>query len=254
MIDLRVVNRRWLCVIALVLAALLVSGVAVTAQGPQPQGTQATLGAGFTYQGQLKKNNAGVNDTCNMTFSLWDSQSGGTGQVGGNQVINGVTVANGLFTVVLNGAGQFGPGAFNGQARWLQVAVQCTGDGAPVALSRQPITAAPYALFATGNWGLSGNAGTNAGNFIGTTDNMSLTIGVNNTAALRIYSTGTSPNLIGGSQYNTTTVGAVGVTIGGGGASYGPNRASNSFATVGGGAGNTASYGYATVGGGSGNT
>src|SRR5438105_4662704 len=50
-----VVNRRWLCAVALLLAALFVSGVAVTAQGPQPQ---AALGTGFTYQGQLKNGSA----------------------------------------------------------------------------------------------------------------------------------------------------------------------------------------------------
>ncbi|HET6317619.1 MAG TPA: hypothetical protein VFG86_14250, partial [Chloroflexota bacterium] len=65
MFGRHVVNRRWQWVVALVLAALLVSGVAVTAQGPRPQ---ASLGTGFTYQGQLKKNNGPVNDTCNLTF------------------------------------------------------------------------------------------------------------------------------------------------------------------------------------------
>src|SRR5207249_579011 len=114
------------------------------------------------------------------------SAGNNTGQLGGNHVKPSVSVVNGLFTVVLNDAGQFGPSAFNGQARWLQAAVQCTGDGAPVALSRQPVTAAPYALYATGNWGLNGNAGTTANNFVGTTDNMSLTLGVGGTAALRL--------------------------------------------------------------------
>src|SRR5205814_4759711 len=142
--------------------------------------------------------------------------------------IAGGPVVNGLFTVVLNGAGQFGPGAFNGEERWLQAAVQCTGDGAPVALSRQPVTAVPYALYATGNWGLNGNAGTTGSNFLGTTDNMSLTIGVSGTAALRIYPKATSPNLIGGSQYNAVTVGSVGATVGGGGTSGFPNEASDS--------------------------
>ena len=39
-----VVNRRSLSIVALVLAALLLSGVAVTAQGPQPQGPHSASG------------------------------------------------------------------------------------------------------------------------------------------------------------------------------------------------------------------
>ena len=253
-------NRRGLAVVTFVLAAILLTGIAATAQGPQPQGANVALGSGFTYQGQLRKNNLPLYDTCNLTFSLWDAQgagsppTGGT-QLGGNQPMPGVSVVNGLFTRVLNDAGQFGANAFNGQERWLQVAVQCTGDATPVTLSRQPVTAAPYAQYATGNWGLNGNAGTNASNFIGTTDNMSLTLGVNVAAALRIYPNPntTSPNLIGGSRYNTVTVGAVGATIGGGGRSNYPNRASDSFATVSGGYDNSASGEASTVGGGESN-
>jgi hypothetical protein len=123
------------------------------AQGPSPQ---AVLGTGFTYQGQLNKNGVPVNDTCSFTFSLWDSLSNGTGQVGASQTINSVTVEKGLFTVLLNGGSQFGASAFTGQARWLQTSVKCTGDSSPVTLSRQQLTAAPYALFASAPWVTSG--------------------------------------------------------------------------------------------------
>lgn len=34
-----------------------------------------------------------------------------------------VPVSNGLFTVLLNGNGEFGANAFNGSARWLQIQV-----------------------------------------------------------------------------------------------------------------------------------
>src|SRR5438477_7170648 len=74
----------------LLLGAIALSpvGGSVAAQGSVPQAPQAALGPGFTYQGQLKKANAPVNDnSCSMTFSLWDSQSNGTGQVGASQVV-----------------------------------------------------------------------------------------------------------------------------------------------------------------------
>lgn len=107
---------------------------------------EAQLGTGFTYQGQLKKNGAPVNVSCNFTFSLWDaagSDSPPTGgnQIGGDQTVNGVAVSNGLFTVTLNG-----------EARWLQTSVTCPGDSGASTLSpRQPITPAPYALAAPGS-------------------------------------------------------------------------------------------------------
>jgi hypothetical protein len=56
--------------------------------------------------------------------------------------INGVNVANGLFTVVLD----FGD-LLTGSARWLATSVQCSGDGGFTPLDpRQLITATPYAL------------------------------------------------------------------------------------------------------------
>jgi hypothetical protein len=118
---------------------------------------EAGLGTGFTYQGQLKKNGAPVNASCDVTFSLWDAAGSGSPPTGGNpiggdQTVNGVTVSNGLFTVTLNEAGQFGANAFNGEARWLQTSVTCPGDSGATTLSpRQPVTPAPYALAAPGS-------------------------------------------------------------------------------------------------------
>jgi hypothetical protein len=100
-------------------------------------------------------------------------------------------------------------------------------------------------------WSLSGNAGTTPGtHFLGTTDEVSLTLAVNGAAALRLEPSGTSPNLIGGYGGNSVAPGAVGATIGGGGSSGDINQATADYATVGGGAGNTASDSYTTVGGG----
>lgn len=118
---------------------------------------RAVLGTGFTYQGQLKKNGAPVTANCNFTFSLWDAAGSGSppaggNQIGGDQTVNGVAVSNGQFTVTLNGGGEFGAEAFNGEARWLQISVTCPGDSGAATLSpRQPITPTPYALAAPGS-------------------------------------------------------------------------------------------------------
>jgi hypothetical protein len=108
-------------------------------------------------------------------------------------------------------------------------------------------------------WLLTGNAGTNpSSNFLGTTDNVSLTLAVNGTAALRLVPNATSPNLIGGHSGNSVTYGVMGATIGGGGASGTANTVTDDYGTVGGGrsnqagdnAGTTTDASYATVGGG----
>ena len=95
----------------------------------------------WTYQGQLRRSSAVYNGTCNFQFNLWNIALGGN-QQGNTLSINGVNVANGLFTVVLD----FGD-LFNGDALWLATSVQCTGDSGFTPLEpRQPLTAAPYAL------------------------------------------------------------------------------------------------------------
>jgi hypothetical protein len=56
-------------------------------------------------------------------------------------------VSNGLFAVTLD----FGASAFNGSARWLEIGVRTNGSADPytVLRPRQPITATPYATFAS---------------------------------------------------------------------------------------------------------
>jgi hypothetical protein len=112
-------------------------------------------------------------------------------------------------------------------------------------------------------WSLTGNAGTTPGtNFLGTTDAVSLTLGVSNTVALRIEPNAESPNIIGGYSGNSVTSGVKGATIGGGGKSGATNRVTDDYGTVGGGrnnragddAGTTTDAPYATVGGGWSNT
>jgi hypothetical protein len=97
----------------------------------------------------LQRNGAAYNGTCDFQFSLWDAASAGTQKVG-PQSINGVSVVNGLFTVMLDLQETSPIGevlGFGGEARWLATSVQCSGDGGFTPLDpRQPITAAPYAL------------------------------------------------------------------------------------------------------------
>jgi hypothetical protein len=91
-----------------------------------------------------------------VTFGLYDSPTSNLGQLGISQTINPVTVTNGLFTVLLNVNNQFGSGAFDGHERYLQTTVQCPGDSSPLTLSRQRLSAVPYALFAAAPWVTTG--------------------------------------------------------------------------------------------------
>ena len=118
-------------------------------------GTQAAIaapmGTGFTYQGSLKKNGVAVNATADVAFTLWDAVSAGA-QIGGSHIVMNVAVANGLFTVQVNTGNEFGASAFNGEARWLQVAVRSpAGLGVYANLApRQAVSATPYALHVRG--------------------------------------------------------------------------------------------------------
>jgi hypothetical protein len=103
-------------------------------------------------------------------------------------------------------------------------------------------------------WRLAGNAGTNPGtNFLGTTGNVSLTLRVSNTVALRLVPSSGTPDVIGGYEGNFISDGVEGGVIAGGGASWGLNRVTAGWATVGGGADNQASGIGAFIGGGQNN-
>lgn len=101
------------------------------------------LGTGFTYQGRLQRNGSPVDDTCNFLFNLWNAESGGD-QIGSDIALDSVPLSNGLFMVALD----FGEGAFNGEARWLGISVQCSADVEVIFIGREVITATPYALYA----------------------------------------------------------------------------------------------------------
>ncbi|GDY23603.1 hypothetical protein LBMAG56_49500 [Verrucomicrobiota bacterium] len=71
-------------------------------------------GTAFSYQGRLSVGGTPATGTYQFEFTLWDSLSGG---VPASAVVlttpAGVSVSNGLFTVILD----FGAGALNGAPR-----------------------------------------------------------------------------------------------------------------------------------------
>ena len=98
----------------------------------------------FTYQGRLNTGGTPANGVYDLQFTVHDAEASGS-QIGPTWTTNGVSVSNGLFTTTLN----FGAGVFNGNARWLSVAVRTNGGAGFTVLSpRQPLTPAPYALYA----------------------------------------------------------------------------------------------------------
>ena len=98
-------------------------------------------------------------------------------QVGVPAVQNNISVAEGVFTVELD----FGPDLFAGSERWLEIAVRVPaggGGGFTTLAPRQPLTAAPYALYALnagaidisnlppgGGWALSSDLNVDSGTF-----------------------------------------------------------------------------------------
>jgi hypothetical protein len=116
--------------------------------------TASAQGTAFTYQGRLQNNGSPASGTYNLAFSLFNASSGGSAAAG-PVMTNGVFVTNGLFNVTLN----FGPGVFNGANYWLEIGVETNGAGSFNTLApRQPLTPAPYAVFA-GNVNASGLSG-----------------------------------------------------------------------------------------------
>ncbi len=202
------VRRRYHLVFMAI--AVLVAGVGnVLAQERNPREHASTaintvIGAGFTYQGYLEDGSGPVNGTCDFQFSLFDAETDGT-QIGGT-LNHTASVNSGYFTVT---SLDFGAGAFNGEERYLEIAVRCpSGAGSYTVLSpRQMVAPTPYALALPG-----------------------------------LYTTPSveGPNLIGGYIENWVADGVWSATIGGGGVSWGYNRVTDHVGVVSGGANNQA--------------
>ena len=98
----------------------------------------------FTYQGRLSDQGAPANGAYDFQFSLYDAPTNGN-HLGSTLTGTGVGVTNGLFTEMLD----FGSSIFTGADRWLQIGVQTNGGTNFSLLSpRQPLTPAPYAIYA----------------------------------------------------------------------------------------------------------
>lgn len=131
----------------ILIAVLVIVRPATTAQdgGMAPAGADAVdavVGTGFSYQGYLDNGGSPADGAYDFQFRLYDAAAAGA-QVGSTLSLNAVAVADGLFTVRLD----FGPNAFGGGARWLQIGVRPAGGAAYTTLTpRQELSPAPSAL------------------------------------------------------------------------------------------------------------
>jgi hypothetical protein len=112
------------------------------------------------------------------------------------------------------------------------------------------LSATPGTVVTNAGWGLSGNSGTTATNYLGTRDGQPLELRANNVRALRIEPGVSSPNLIGGYQGNFAKANISGATVAGGGNSGVVNIASNNYTAIVGGYGNVAEGHSSFIGGG----
>src|SRR6267142_5071575 len=98
-------------------------------------------GTAFTYQGQLRANNASTSGSYDLTFTLFGTNTDGVA-ISGPLTNSLVNVSNGLFTVALDFGNQF-----NGNPRWLEIGVRTNGGSAFITLVLcQPLTLTLYAI------------------------------------------------------------------------------------------------------------
>jgi len=152
----------------------------------------APLGSAFTYQGRLSVSGSPANGIYDLQIALFDSATGGTAVVPAD-LLEDTPVTNGLFTAQLN----FGPNAFSGDARWLEIAVRPGSDVGPFTTltPRQPLTAAPNALFAANAKNISWS------NVTAVAVGPGMTVGPDNVFAANFAGSGTS-NTVARSDHN----------------------------------------------------
>jgi hypothetical protein len=169
-------------------------------------------GSSFAYQGRARHNGQLIHGVADFHFTLWNAPTGGK-QVGDTlQPLLNVPVDRGLFSVTLD----FGPDAFTGEARWLQLAIRypAAGGSYVIVSPRQPLNPSPYSIHALtgGIWSnndgdlsyLGGNVGIGtaepehlldlSGGSIRTSDQLISTVPTG-TSPLEVASTTLVPNL-----------------------------------------------------------
>jgi len=227
--------------------------------------------ASFVYEGRLDDLGQPANGRYDLKLSAYgDPEQGVT--LAAPLTFEGVEVRDGQFRLDVDLP------LVKADRVWLEVSVR--GSGEPV-FSKIPGRSKAIAAPLIGAcWSTTGDSGSTAANFIGTTDDRSFTIRTNNTAALRLAprSIGGTPvtaNVLAGASFNQASAGVLlaevrGATISGGGAptdsdpdvaGEGPNRVTDHYGSIGGGAANRAGNNnndavdasFATVGGGRGN-
>ena len=139
-------NRKLLPVSLMILLIMaggwLVGQTFARAQSGQPAATSTAVGSGFTYQGRLNDGGVPANGPYDFQFGLYDAPDLGS-QIG-ITLTQIITVTDGLFTTALD----FGAEAFNGDGRYLAIAVQFSGGGYTTLTPRQALTAVPFASYA----------------------------------------------------------------------------------------------------------
>lgn len=108
-------NRRGMAALAAV-SLFFIAGVQPSALA-QPTST-------FTYSGRLMQSNAPADGLFNITFTLHSAPTANTPVGNPNTVFRSpVSITNGLFTIPLD----FGPDAFSGETRWLELTIGPAG-------------------------------------------------------------------------------------------------------------------------------
>ena len=198
-------------------------------------------GTAFIYQGRLNDGNAAASGNYDLTFTLYATNLTGSAIAG--PVTNSSTlVSNGLFTTSVD----FGIGFFPGDERWLEIAVRTNGGASfsPL-IPLQPVTPAPYAMFADWASNLSGTLP--AAQLRGAIAGGNLPAGILSNNASGVVLTGAFlGNGAGLSNLNASQLNSGVIPY-----SLLPGFQSN-YATVGGGLGNSATGYGATVSGGGG--
>lgn len=146
--EIEMTGKKWV-ILCILLAGVATAAVAtVQAKPAQPRmKAQSAQGATFTYQGRLEWKDEPITGSCQMAFRLYNHAT--SESVVGSAITTTVPISGGLFTTDLD----FGANAFDGNARWLGIRVNCPGDAGFTDLDRQALTAVPYALYAARSGG-----------------------------------------------------------------------------------------------------